>query len=59
MIGFTRFLIESTSICMARTVFGEEAVAEHAQSALSTSQMSRLASRHPNQTAGIIEGWQD
>jgi hypothetical protein len=55
---FARRVSEATAIFGLRMSLGDEQVAENSKS-LSMEKRSKLAERHPNQTAGIIGGWQD
>lgn len=58
MISYFRKVIESRNILMARLSHGDEAVYEKSKE-MSPKERSELASDHPNQTRGIIRGWQD
>lgn len=58
MFHLTRHVVEASMIFSLRQTVGEEAMYENADS-LSPEQRSKLSERHPNQTAGIIGGWQD
>jgi len=58
VIFFFRKVAESSGILIARLIHGDEAIYEKSKE-ISPKERSELASDHPNQTSGIIEGWQD